>query len=129
MAMPSTALLALKAVGLPLAIFGLALAAAPTLLNDPGPAASSFEAIERRIWWGGLFGLGVLLLTHPQLKPWLFTFSTAVFWIIGGMLVARAIGLVLDGADSSKQWLWFVVELVIVVIAVIGMIKTKNQGA
>lgn len=129
MAMPPSALLALKAFGLLLALAGLLLAALPTLLNDPGPAASSFEAIERRIWWGGLFGVGLLLLTHTQLKPWLFTLSAATFWIIGGMLVARTIGLVLDGADSGKQWFWFVVELVIVVVAAVGMIRTKTPGA
>jgi len=105
------------AIGAALAVTGLLLVLFPTLAYDPGPAASSYAAIERRIWWGGLYGLGILLITQRQLGPWRYTAVASVFWVVGGFLVARAVGLALDGMDSTLQWIWVAVEVVIMAVA------------
>ena len=112
-------MLALRIVGGLIALAGLALAFVPTLVHDPGPAVDTYAAIERRVWWGAMSGLGALLVVRTQLKPWKITIAHFVGWIVGGFLVARAIGLVLDGYDSGMQWVWTVVEIVIVAAAAI----------
>jgi hypothetical protein len=96
---------------------GLVLVLAPTLVSDPGPAADTFEAIERRVRWGALAGLGALLLVHTRLRPWPTTVAMAVLMVTAGFLVARIIGLVLDGMDSGRQWMWTGIEVAIVLVA------------
>ncbi len=99
-------------VGAVLALVGAVLACAPTLVHDPGPAADVFAAIERRIPWGGVGGLGVLLLVHTRLRPWTSTVASAVLWLTAGLLAARVVGLALDGTDD-KQWMWVGVEALV----------------
>ena len=105
----------LRIVGLLVAIAGLVLAAVPTLVHDPGPAADTYAAIERRVWWGAVAGFGALLVTRRSLTPWIETVASFVFWIVAGFLAARVIGLVLDGTDSAKQWMWTAIEAAICV--------------
>lgn len=106
-----------RVLGSVLLVVGLVLIVAPTLVHDPGPAANTFEAIERRIPWGGLAGLGALLIARTTLRPWRGTIASFAFWVTLGLLVARVAGLMLDGADDDKQWMWVAVELVIVLAA------------
>lgn len=96
--------MALRIVGGLIALVGLVLSCAPTLVHDPGPAVDTYEAIERRVWYGAMTGLGVLLIVRTQLKPWKTTLAHVVLWIVGGFLLARVIGLVLDGMDSWLSW-------------------------
>jgi hypothetical protein len=63
----------------------LVLATVPTLISDPGPAADSYEAIERRVWWGALAGLGALLATLPSVRPW----SVAFVSFVAGLYLRR----------------------------------------
>ena len=44
------------------------------------------------------------------------TFMSVVFWVTVGLLVARGIGLVLDGTDP-RQWQWVAVEGVVAAAA------------
>lgn len=106
---------ATRFIALLLVVAGAVLVVAPTLVHDPGPAANTFEAIERRIPWGGLLGLGALVLLHRNYKPWPNAVAGFVLWVVAGLLVARLVGLVLDGADVPMQWVWVVVEAAIVV--------------
>ena len=48
----------LRQAGLLLVVIGLLLAVMPTMAHDPGPAADTFQAIERRIPWGGCWASG-----------------------------------------------------------------------
>ena len=93
-----------RVLGSVLLVVGLVLIVAPTLVHDPGPAANTFEAIERRIPWGGLAGLGALLIARTTLRPWRGTIASFAFWVTLGLLVARVAGLMLDGADDDKQY-------------------------
>ena len=112
-------MLPLRMIGVLVTFAGLVFAIAPTLLHDPGPAADTFAAIERRVWLGALAGVGALLVTRTQLQPWRVTLVYIVMWLCAGFLVARLIGLALDGADSLMQWVWVAVEIAIAVVGAV----------
>jgi hypothetical protein len=116
----------LRVIGVLVTLFGLALAISPTLVHDPGPAADTFAAIERRVWWGALAGVGALLVTRTQLQPWHVTLAYVVMWLCAGFLAARLIGFVLDGADSLMQWVWVAVEIAIVVVGAIYIRRKRT---
>ena len=61
--------IALTIVGVALIIFGVTLVSNPELVSNKPIPDDTFEAIERRIWWGLFIGLGTLLLFHRQLRP------------------------------------------------------------
>ena len=117
----------LRVVGALLLIAGLVLAVMPTLVSDPGPAADTFEAIERRIWWGGLAGVGLLFLARTELKPWAVSFAHLVMWVVLGFLIARVIGLALDGIDSGKQWMWTAIEAAVVAVPAAYLSRRRKR--
>ena len=95
-----------------LIVIGLILIANPELVSSKPVPADIFEAIERRIWWGLIVGFGVLFLFHHQLRPWLQTLAATLSALVVGLLVARLLGIILDGS-VAKQWLYVGIELVI----------------
>jgi len=103
---------ALKIYGFGLITLGLALVWNPELVSSKPVPNDTFEAIERRIWWGLIIGFGCLLLFHQQLKPWVTTIAATGSALIFGLLVARLMGIMLDGS-VAKQWLYVGIELVI----------------
>jgi len=117
-----------RVIGLLIAIAGLVLAAAPTLISDPGPAADTYAAIERRVWYGAIAGFGALLVARTSLEPWVETAVAFVFWIVAGFLAARVIGLALDGTDSGKQWMWTAIEAVICIGAWLFLRHRQRQA-
>lgn len=104
--------LVLKILGVTLAIIGVALVSNPELVSSRPVPDDTFEAIERRVWWGVLIGLGVLLILHHQMRPWLLTLAATGAALTFGLLAARLIGIALDGS-VPKQWLWVAVEAAI----------------
>jgi len=117
----------LRILGGLLAVAGLVLMCAPTLVSDPGPAADTFAAIERRIPYGGLAGLGALLVARTTLRPWVVSFASFVFWVTAGLLVARCVGLVLDGAQDQRQWMWVGVEAAIALAAGVYLRRSRPR--
>jgi hypothetical protein len=117
----------LRVIGVLGGAAGLVLAAVPTLVSDPGLATDTYEAIERRVWWGAVAGFGALLATLRSLRPWSVTLVSSLFWIVAGLLTARVIGLVLDGTDSTRQWMWTAVELAICVVAGLYLRRTRAR--
>lgn len=109
-------------------VVGLVLAWAPTLVSDPGPAPDLFEAIERHTRWGGLIALGLMLNARTQLKPYRVTAAHAVLWLSTGYLVARGIGLALEGVGNRMQWLWFGIEVALIVGAA-AYLRRKHAAA
>jgi hypothetical protein len=109
------------------ALVGVVLACFPTLVSDPGPAADTFEAIERRIPWGTLAGVGALFVARTRLRPFWTSIAAVVCWVTSGILVARLIGLVLDGADSGRQWMWVGVEVVVIALAAAYLVRARNR--
>jgi hypothetical protein len=101
-----------RAAGLIILIIGLIIVVNPELVTNKPVPEDTFEAIERRIWWGLLIGAGLLLLFNHQWTPWLPTVLITVVALITGLLAARLIGILLDGS-VIKQWYLVIVELVI----------------
>ena len=66
-----------------------------------------------------MFGisLGALFLVHPWRRPWSVVAAWVVFWVSGGYLIARFIGIAIEGPSSSRQWIFVAVEAVICAIA------------
>ena len=104
--------LVFRILGVAIILLGIALVSSPELIVKKPIPSDTFEAIERRIWWGLIIGFGVLLLFHHQLQPWMTTVAATASSLMFGLLVARLIGIALDGS-LVKQWLLVVVELVI----------------
>ena len=114
---PSPLAAALKALGGIVALAGLVLAAVPTLVSDPVDTPALFEAVERHARWGIAIGLGALFVVHPWRRPWSVLVAWLVFWVSGGYLVARTIGLVAEGGGDTLQWSFFALEVVLCAIA------------
>lgn len=109
--MTGSALL-IKLLAVALILAGLVLAWNPELVSHKPIPTDTFKATERRIWWGLLIGFGILLLFHPTLLPWGTTLAATGLALLFGMLVARLIGIALDG-PVAKQWLNVGIELVL----------------
>src|SRR6056300_1214719 len=108
--MESTSILRL--LGVILIIVGVTLVTNPELIRNKPIPTDTFEAIERRIWWGLFIGAGCLLLFHHQLRPWWTSIAATSSSLLFGLLVARLIGIVLDGS-VAKQWLYVGIEFVV----------------
>lgn len=106
--------LVLRCIGVVCLLLGLVLAANPELVSSQPIPSDTFRAVERRIWWGLLIGVGLLLQFHHQLRPWVATFAATCSTLIFGLLVARFIGIALDGS-VLKQWLYVALEAALVV--------------
>ncbi len=104
--------LILRIIGVVLIVVGITLALNPELVSKKPIPSDTFEATERRIWWGLLIGFGLLLLFHHQLQPWLLTLAATSASLLIGLLIARLIGIMLDGS-VIKQWINVGIELVI----------------
>lgn len=101
-----------RLIGAALIIFGIVLASNPELVSSKPVPTDTFKAVERRIWWGLFIGVGILLQFHHQLLPWQPTVSATLSSLLVGLLIARFIGIILDGS-VAKQWLNVGIELVI----------------
>ena len=104
-----------RAIGTVLIIVGIVLVSNPELISSKPIPDDTFRAIERRIWWGLLIGIGTLLLFRHQVQPWLQTLAATSSALIFGVLVARLLGILLDGS-GAKQWAWVAVEAVVLVV-------------
>lgn len=111
-------------VGILLIIAGVVLSSNPELVSNKPVPTDSFMATERRIWWGLIIGFGCLLLFHHKLLPWQPTLAATLSALLFGLLVARLIGIMLDGS-SSKQWMNVGIELVILAPLVWWYFRTR----
>lgn len=103
---------AARVVGLIVLIAGIVIVANPELITQKPIPDDTFEAIERRIWWGLIIGAGLLLVFNRQWSPWLPTLLITVVALLTGLLTARIIGIVLDGS-LARQWFLVLVEVAI----------------
>ena len=117
--------LLLRLVGVALIVAGVTLVSNPELVSNKPVPDDTFEAIERRIWWGLIIGFGILLLFHHQLQPWLKTIAATGSSLLIGLLIARLIGIMLDGS-VAKQWLYVGIELVILAPLVWWYLSLRN---
>ncbi len=107
--------LLLNILGVILFIAGLALAYNPELISSSPMPTDAYQSIEKRVKWGFVMGFGILLLFHHQLVPWLLTASALLLALTIGIVLARLLGIFLDGV-VAKQFLWLGIELVALVL-------------
>lgn len=115
---------ALKVLGGMLILAGLVLASNPELVSHKAIPSDVFQAVERRIWWGLLIGLGCIPLFHHQWQPWGATVAGTLASLLFGLLIARFIGIALDGS-VAKQWLNVGIEIVIMAPLVWWYLKVR----
>ncbi len=106
--------LTLKIIGFFVFAAGIVLAWSPELISSKPVPEDIFRAVERRVWWGVLIGLGLIPFFHGTVKPWLPTIIAVGGALTFGVLIARLIGIAVDGS-VVKQWFWVAVEFVILI--------------
>jgi len=104
-----------RILGALMVVAGLVLVINPELLTGGTVPTDTFEAIERRVWWGLIIGVGVLLLLHHHFQPWLRTLVATGSALLFGLLAARLIGIVLDGS-VMEQWTYAGIEFAVLAI-------------
>lgn len=104
----------LQIAGFLLLVTGVVLTYNPELVSSKPVPEDTFQAVERRVRWGLLIGFGMLLMFHHQIKPYWLTVAALGMTLTLGALIARVMGLALDGS-VPRQWMWVVVELAMVV--------------
>lgn len=118
--------LILRLIGVALIFIGITLVWNPELISNKPIPSDTFKATERRIWWGLFIGFGCLLLFHHQLLPWLPTIPATCSALLFGLLVARLIGIMLDGS-VTKQWINVGIEVVILVPLIWWYLRVRTQ--
>jgi len=103
-----------RVIGVVLILVGLVLVSNPELVSKKPIPSDTFKAVERRIWWGLFISIGALLLFHHQLKPWMPTIVAIGVAFFFGLLLARLVGIFLDG-PVIKQWVYVGIEVAILV--------------
>lgn len=117
--------LILRCFGILIILIGIVLVVNPELISNKPIPDDTFQAIERRIWWGLLIGFGSLLLFHHQLQPWMTTIAAASASLMFGLLIARLIGIMLDGS-VAKQWLNVAIEVILLAPLVWWYLSTHS---
>ncbi len=116
---------ALKVVGIFAVIAGLIPVFHPTLFSNSDIQLDAYSSIELRVKWGIVVGFGLFLATQNHLFPWLVTLSGLLFWLTASVVIARCIGIMLDGL-VGKQWVWLLIELIALVVFGFWYYKSKT---
>ncbi len=111
----NTTSLVKRIVGSIVLMLGLVLVINPELIVDQPIPTDTFAAVERRIWWGLIVGVGLLILFHGKLRPWRLTLAATCCALLLGLLIARLIGIALDGS-VPMQWAYVGLEVVILLL-------------
>ena len=118
--------------GIVFAILGTVAAVFPTwfgpLTGGPEPPVDLFEAVERRVRGGMVLGVGLSFIAIAALRPWSTSIPTAIFYFMTGALVARLLGLLVDGA-VPKQWSLVAVEAVVMTLAALWLWRYGGAAA
>ena len=88
------------------------------------PIDDIHETIERRVRAGMLLGFGLGFAAIPTLKPLNRSIPLGIFYFMTGALIARLIGIVIDGS-VDRQWLLVGVEIVFMIIAAFWIYKKR----
>ncbi len=121
----------LRIIGIILAGLGALMSAFPgwfePLTGGPEPAADTFEAVERRVRGGMVLGVGLILIARTELRPWSMTIASVLFYFMLGALLARVLGLIIEGIDA-RQWLAVAIETGVMTLAALWMWRSSAGG-
>lgn len=118
----------------PLRIFGLALAGLGALASvfpawfEPLIGASpedAYQAIERRVRGGMVAGVGLAFVARITLRPWGDTLAQGIFYVLLGALLARLVGIVLEGS-IPRQWMLVAVEAGLMVLPAVWLWRSGD---
>lgn len=107
--------LVFKIIGALLLAAGCMLTYKPNLVSKIPMPEDPYQRIEIRVLWGFLIGLGILFIFFNQWSYWKQTVCALLFFLTLGIVIARLFGFVLDGF-FSKQLLWLIIEIVVLII-------------
>jgi len=102
----------LKIFGLFIITVGISLTVRPDLIIPSSAHYSGYEMIEKRVRWGFVIGSGIFLIAFRQWGHWGMTIWAFLATLSFGIVIARLIGLFLDGF-FMKQFLWLMIEVVL----------------
>lgn len=97
------------------------------LTGGSAPPVDTFEAIERRIRGGMVAGVGLVLIARTALRPWSDTIASVLFYVLLGALVARVLGLIVEGTDS-RQWLYVALEGGLIILPALWLWRSSSGG-
>ena len=104
--------------GLVLLALAVYLVLAPTTVaNALGkPHDTPTQMINLRASWGGtLAGLAAFIIWVPGFSPWWRAAVGLLMWAMAGIGLARLVGFALDGSPDTKQYIWIIAEVAIVI--------------
>jgi hypothetical protein len=111
-------------LGLVLVAAGAYLALSPEKIVDwfgATPKTTS-DVINLRASYGGtLAGIGAFIAWLPALRPWPRAVLGLLGWAMLGILAARLVGFATDGNPDSRQFIWVIAEVVLVVGSAFGI--------
>ena len=114
-----------KIVGIAIIVAGVIITIHPDLVGSRVNATSVFDAVEQRARWGGLIAIGVMFLLFIRIRPWALTIATLGLGTSIGYLIARSIGIAIEGADI-QQWVWLAAEVIIAVAMTVWYRQLRN---
>lgn len=95
-----------------------------------GQINSSSGVIDLRATYGGMsVGVGMILFLLAINKDTLKIGLWSVVILMSGMAIGRVIGMVLDGAPNLFMYIYLVLELVAIMLALLVLrLKSSNKG-
>jgi uncharacterized protein DUF4345 len=105
-------------LGLAIVAFGLYLALSPLVVADAldRPHATNVQMINLRASFGGtVMGIGAFIAWLSALRPWYRVLLGLGLWSMAGIGFARLIGFALDGDPDTRQFIWIVAEVALVI--------------
>lgn len=120
----------LRKLGAILALLGTVAAVFPAwfgpITGGSMPPVDVFESIERRVRAGMVLGVGLTLIAVTTLRPWSVSVPSAIFYVMTGALVARLLGLMVDGS-VSRQWLLVAIEAAVMAAAAMWLWRASGS--
>ncbi len=118
------------AIGLVVAALGGYLVLAPEVIREllgRSPATNSDWINLRASFGGTLLGLGAFLVWWPAPRPWLRSLLGLVMWEMAGIGLARLIGFAIDGDPDTRQFIWIIAELAILIACAVALRRSFSN--
>lgn len=90
------------------------------------PHDTPTRMINLRASWGGtLAGIGAFVAWVPGFSPWWRAAIGLVMWAMAGIGLARVVGFALDGSPDTRQYIWIVAEVALVIGGAVALYFTR----